>query len=92
MQVFELLAQCMNESQERRPDAAEAAQRLQRILERGEFVGGKYVASKTRKLPGNDKVCRCFHLRFVGVPTSAMLVMNAAKRTSVVSTSQLLLF
>lgn len=49
MQVFELLAQCMHESPERRPHAQEAAQRLQHILVRGDFVGGKYVARKPLK-------------------------------------------
>lgn len=57
MQVFELLAQCMNESPERRPHAPEAAHRLQRILERGDFVSGKYVASKSLKLTSSAQVC-----------------------------------
>ena len=54
MQVFELLAQCMHESPERRPRAAEAAQRLQHILTCGDFVCGKWVASKPLKVqPGS---------------------------------------
>jgi hypothetical protein len=63
VQVFELLHHCMNENPERRPSAAEAAERLQRILDRGEFVGGKYVASKSHTLAtpsdGKDGKVRC---------------------------------
>lgn len=53
----------MHEKAEKRPQAEEAAQRLQTILERGEFVAGKYVSNQPLPAPtekahkASDKVC-----------------------------------
>jgi hypothetical protein len=57
MQVFELLARCMSEDPEKRPQAAEVARELQRILDPGEFAVGQHAPNKSRSLAPGSEVC-----------------------------------